>query len=310
MKELLPNMFNYIKIHTKLFPILIGITNTQFDKLFPLFTKELEKQSRERYMKENDRKRSPGGGRPSKLKTPEEKLFFILFYYRHYPTYRMAEILFELDHTNVQRWVQFLEGVLNKSLAYELKLPKTQIHCLNQLINVCPELKHVLVDATERPIRRPKDPETENNHYSGKKKCHTVKNQIAVSPYNKRILHVSNTYIGKTHDKKIFDETTSLWIHAPPNTVMLVDGGYQAIEENSPYIKVLRPYKRKPKEDLTKAQKETNKVLSGIRVMVEHPFAHMKNFKILEYKFRNRLNRAHKPFETIACIYNFKLGTA
>jgi len=38
-----------------------------------------------------------GGGRKSKLGDDSGKLFFILFYYRHYPTLRLAQVLFDLE---------------------------------------------------------------------------------------------------------------------------------------------------------------------------------------------------------------------
>jgi len=37
------------------------------------------------------------GGRKSKLGDDSGKLFFILFYYRHYPTLRLAQVLFDLE---------------------------------------------------------------------------------------------------------------------------------------------------------------------------------------------------------------------
>jgi hypothetical protein len=36
-------------------------------------------------------------------------------------------------------------------------------------------------DGTERPIHRPADPEAQQDYYSGKKKCHTVKNILVIN---------------------------------------------------------------------------------------------------------------------------------
>ena len=38
-------------------------------------------------------------------------------------------------------------------------------------------------DGTERPIQRPKDPEVQETFYSGKKKRHTVKNNVLVNAH-------------------------------------------------------------------------------------------------------------------------------
>ena len=55
-------------------------------------------------------------------------------------------------------------------------------------------------DGTERPIQRPKDPEEQQEHYSGKNKGHTLKNLLVIDePCHMGFL--SATYKGKMHDK-------------------------------------------------------------------------------------------------------------
>lgn len=58
------------------------------------------------------RLREVGGGRKATLKTGSDKLFFILFYYKTYPTFRFASFLYEPDKRNVQLWVRFLAPLL------------------------------------------------------------------------------------------------------------------------------------------------------------------------------------------------------
>jgi len=43
------------------------------------------------------RKRAVGGGRRHTLKTPTDKLFFILFYLKCYPTFDLAGLLYGVD---------------------------------------------------------------------------------------------------------------------------------------------------------------------------------------------------------------------
>ena len=296
MKKLLPP--------PELFPSVLGIPYDQFKKLLPLFSQELRKAELVRHVKEGERKRPYGAGRRATFSTDEDKLFFILFYYKVYPTYRLAEYVLGLDHTNIQRWKEFLEDVLNRALGYELKLPEKTVRCLDQLIQVCPQLSECIVDATERPVRRPKDPEDETKYFSGKRMDHTVKNQILINPRSKKILHVSKMSEGKKHDKKVFEEE-AIWMKAPPGTKALGDSAYIGIEKLSPYIKLFRPFKKPVGGELTPAQKETNRILSSTRVRVENVFGYMKHFNILRHDFRNRLDKAQMPFETIACIYNF-----
>lgn len=287
-----------------IFPSVVGIPYKDFKRLLPKFSRWLRKAEAVKYIPESGRKRTLGGGRKATIATDEEKLFFILFYYKVYPTYRLAEYLFGLDHTNCERWKEFLESILNQTLGYEFILPKRKIKCLNELITVYPALKECIVDATERPIRRPTDRTSENKYFSGKKGDHTVKNQILINPKTKRILYVSKTHEGRKHDKRLFEEDP-IWLKAPPGSIFLSDGGYTGIDKLSPYIKNPHPFKREVGEDLTDSQKQTNQALSSIRSSVENTFAYMKHFNILRHDFRNDLQRAQLPFETIAAIYNF-----
>jgi hypothetical protein len=64
-------------------------------------------------------------------------------------------------------------------------------------------------------------------HYSGKKKAHTDKNVVIATAHRKRISYLSQTYVGKTHEKKIVD---SEGISYPPGTVLYKDGGFQGYE--------------------------------------------------------------------------------
>src|SRR3989454_836343 len=52
-------------------------------------------------------------------------------------------------------------------------------------------------DGTERRIGRPQDPTEQTHYYSGKKKCHTVKNVLLINAVL-TILFLSETYEGST----------------------------------------------------------------------------------------------------------------
>src|SRR5437870_8943971 len=102
-------MFNlaYLLKHHELFQYVIGISYKQFQEVLPKFSAALRKAE---HMKawQKKRIREPGGGRKATLKTDEEKLFFILWYYKVYPTFRYAQCTIVLDKRNVQLWVWFL----------------------------------------------------------------------------------------------------------------------------------------------------------------------------------------------------------
>lgn len=151
-------MYPYLLKHPELFQYVIGIKFSQFELILSKFSISLRKYEYQKAWRKK-RLRQVGGGRKSRLGGDFEKLFFILLYYKVYPTFRFAQVLFKLDKRNIQLWVKFLAPVLFKTLGYELALKK-RLHRINSFeawIEEYPELKEFIVDCTERMIQRPKD---------------------------------------------------------------------------------------------------------------------------------------------------------
>lgn len=293
----------YLLKHQELFKDAIGISFPQFNKILPKFSSALRsKEYKKAY--EKKRIRDIGGGRKSKLQTDKQKLFFILFYYKVYPTFRLAQIMFELDKKNCLYWRRFLESVLFTAVGHELNLPEVKVKGISQLLTVCPLLRNFIVDASERKIQRPKDNKVQALYYSGKKKCHTVKNQILVNPQNRKILSVSATVFGTIHDKKLLEEDGTIY-RAPPKAKGLGDLGYLGVKEENPLLFFVTPLKKKAKMELSESEKATNKALSSVRVRVEHAFSYLKHFSIMKNIYRGKDRRNNIFIKNIACLYNF-----
>jgi len=62
---------------------------------------------------------------------------------------------------------------------------------------------------------------------AGKKKTHCDKNVVIVQAQSKRVGFLSQTYAGKTHDKKIVDTEP---IAYPPDALLAKDTGFQGYE--------------------------------------------------------------------------------
>jgi hypothetical protein len=301
-------MFNisYIIKKKDLFPSVLGVSYYHFEKLLPKFSSALRLKEYAR-IPDDKRKRKPGAGRKSNLGDDTGKLFFILFYYRHYPTLRLAQALFSCEDSHIHYWIYFLTSVLWEALGYQLTLPKVRVNSIQGIYQTCPDLKEFIVDGTEREIERPKDKTKQKDYYSGKKKEHTVKNQVIISPRKKKILYVSKTITGRVHDKKALIDDGILTM-APVKSKGLGDLGYQGTTEDCPWLNVATPLKRKPKQELSQADKETNKSLSSLRVKVEHVIGKLKIDKILCHPFRSNIDFADQVFKNICCLYNFKLA--
>jgi DDE superfamily endonuclease len=97
----------------------------------------------------------------------------------------------------------------------------------------------LIIDATERRRQRPKNPQKQALFYSGRKKKHCDKNVVLVHTRGKGIDYLSQTYPGKTHDKKIADAEG---ISYPPAATLYKDTGFQGYE---PGVKKTRQAKKK-----------------------------------------------------------------
>ncbi|MFM7449159.1 MAG: transposase family protein, partial [Leptolyngbyaceae cyanobacterium] len=98
------------------------------------------------------------GGRKAHLTLHRDKLLFILFYFRHYPTQEVQGFLFGMSQAQTSEWIRRLTQVLNQALGKEQQLPERNPLRLEVVLAACPGLEFI-VDGTERPVNRPKDQE-------------------------------------------------------------------------------------------------------------------------------------------------------
>jgi hypothetical protein len=114
----------------------IGLSASEFNQLVQRFAQEIEKEERHRYkrgIEEGNRERQPGGGRKGNLGRSTEKLFFILFYFKCYPTFDVLGLLFNLNRSNACRNVHKLTPILEKVLGKKMALPSRKIKSFEEL---------------------------------------------------------------------------------------------------------------------------------------------------------------------------------
>jgi hypothetical protein len=175
-----------------------GLNREAFDELCLSFTIALHKATA---ATEKARKRAPGGGRSARLQRVEDKLFFILFYFKCYPTFDVAGILFDLHRSRAHRWMLRLQPLLETALDKKMVLPERQINSIEEFITRFPGVPQVSIDETKRPLLPPKDPSLQRSDYSGKKKCHTHK-QLVRTDENKQAMWLSRAREGLLEDRK------------------------------------------------------------------------------------------------------------
>jgi Helix-turn-helix of DDE superfamily endonuclease len=90
---------------------LTGLTQEEFDTLASSFAQVWREQTRRNWLGQQ-RERAPGGGPRGALDTPEKKLLFILFYFRHYPVQELLGALFGFNQPQANKWIMRLTPLL------------------------------------------------------------------------------------------------------------------------------------------------------------------------------------------------------
>lgn len=274
--------YQQLKAKPAVFKSFTGVTLGAFVELLPAFRQtyrdDLDRRDQQRAV---SRQRQRGGGSKGALPTLEDKLVFILCYFRLYPVQVLQGYLFGMGQPQANEWIHRLTPVLNQALGYEKQLPARQNRDIEQVLAACPGLEFI-IDGVERPIRRPKDTDRQRQHYSGKKKRHTVKNNVVTDKRTRKIKGLSRTSEGKKHDKKLADEQE---LDFPPNSKLWKDTGFQGYEPAN--TTTFQP-KKKPKGGaLTPEEKAHNATISSERIGVEHSIGGAKVFRIVQHVFRN-----------------------
>lgn len=220
--------FTEVKRNQTEFLALTGLTLKEFTWLLPAFSLAY----RRRYEGDQTRvgtlrKRKWGGGRSSSLDEMEQKLLFILVYQKTYPLQVVMGKLFAMDQSAANQWIHRLWPVLQDALTALGLMPERDGQKFAAAQRKRDEPPDYIIDGTERRRHRPKDPEKQALHYSGKKKLHTDKNIVITQTQTKRVGFLSPTRPGTVHDKKLADD---VHIAYPRQSIVHKDTAFQGYE--------------------------------------------------------------------------------
>ncbi len=157
-------------------------------------------------------------------------------------------------------------------------------------------------DWTEQQIPRPVDKNRRKIFYSGKKKRHTIKNQITV---NNRgyIIHKVGYKKGRKHDYDVYKKNHPV---TPKEVVTVADLGYLGVEKDFPEQLSALPFKRKRNQDRLR-KKKYNRIHSKERIVIEHTICRLKKYRIMSDVFRNKLRKHNKVSDIVAGLINHRI---
>jgi hypothetical protein len=286
---------------------MTGLIDQEFQALLPPFEHAFVAYLRDRTIAGQpraSRSYSPYDNCP--LPTMADKLLFMLTYLKQNPIQEVQGQLFGMSQSNANKWIHLLQAVLNEALAHQELLPARTADDLAAMLTTArmadvptPPFWH---DGTERPIHRPADPEEQQDYYSGKKKCHTVKNLLVIDE-TCHICFLSDTYEGTVHDKSLAELAGYA---LPRGSCLHQERGFQGFTLDG--ITIIQPKKKPRGGELTPPEKAHNRDISSIRVLIEHAIGGVKRYRMVKDKIRLLSDGIRDAvMETCCGLHNFRL---
>lgn len=282
---------------------LTGLTIYEFEALVIDFTWNYNEYEAKR---KPGRMRKLGGGRGSYLEEIEEKLFYVLWYLKTYPTFDVASFYVGFARSKAHKWAHILFPILEQTMKRKLVLPQRKISSPEEFERLYPEVREVFADGIERSIQRSKNKKKQQKNYSGKKKQHTRKSVI-VSDKDRRVLVLTKQKSGRRHDKRLADKE-SIFENLPEDVDAYGDTAFNG--ENRVHKSVYIPQKKPRGRPLTEDEKEMNKLISSYRVIVEHAIGGIKRYRCISEKLRNKKASIDDTFLLLtAGLWNYHLSS-
>lgn len=182
--------FDYIQKYPSRAKQLLGISYDQFTDLVNR-AKQYHEEEQLRLEQRKVRIYRRGGGRKELLSIPSQ-VCLCLFYLRQIPTFEVLGMMFGISKTEANDtfhyWRKILRNILPSSLLEQVENKEGDLIIVQEILTSF----KLLVDSVEQPIDRPSDNEEQKKFFSGKKKQHTVKNQIISLPEGKDIIDVKS----------------------------------------------------------------------------------------------------------------------
>src|SRR5437667_9975563 len=154
------------------FLALTGLTLSEFQLLLTAFPQAYQRLYPANQTADGQpRQRSVGGGCKGRWEQPEDKLLFLLVYLKTYPLQAVMGELFDLSQPRVNYWIHRLLPVLRSALDDLGVLPERDPTHFARSQAASGAEPRLIIDGTERRRQRPKNPEKQALHYSGKRKA-------------------------------------------------------------------------------------------------------------------------------------------
>jgi len=288
---------------SKVFRAMTGLTVAEFEALVDDLAVRYARAEKKRLSRSN-RQRAMGAGHPMHLAVIDQILLTIVWL-RLYPTHEVLGYLFDISDSTARRAIERMLPLLEQSGQDTLRLPdpgKRQHRQLDAWLADLPELM-VIVDSFEQRVQRPEERATADGYYSGKKRQHTLKSQVAIHEQTGQVVDVSNSDPGPTADIKLL-ERSGLMARLPDGVGAMGDLAYVGIDTLDDQHRGAAP-RRKPRGQPRPAEDIAyNTAFSRRRIGVEHSIGRMRRYQAITMTDRNHRQNHTARVRAIAGLAN------
>jgi transposase len=296
------------------FKSMTGFSVEAFDTLFLAFARAHDERCHAATLTKRDsepRQRAYGAGRrfSHDLRT---RLLIALFWLRVYPTFELLGFLFSLNKTNVHDIVNDMLATLETLADFPYERPEAQRkkqRSVAAVMDAFPDVR-LVIDTKEQPIQRPtstKENDRQRPYYSGKKKRHTLKNEIGVLPDGQIGALSPSVPGGATADVTLLRQTRLVDQLDAPHEAGMADKAYVGARKDFPDHRLVIPFKASRGHPLTEEQIAFNRLIAQYRIVVEHTNAQLNQFQVLAQVYRHALANHPRAIRVVAMLVNRRI---
>lgn len=298
--------YQHLSRFPRVFKAMTGLDVPEFDTLVHDILPRYAAAQHTRLSRPN-RKRAPGAGHPFTLDARDQLLLTVVWL-RQYPLHEVLAYLFAVSDSTVSRAIARLLPLLEASGRDTMRMPdpgKKRRRNLDVLLGDTPELA-VVIDTFEQRVQRPRDRAAAKQLYSGKKRQHTLKSQVAVDEDSGRIVDIADSAAGPKGDIKVLEES-GLLPRLPEGVGGIGDLAYVGIDKLHPCGLAAAPRRKRRGKDRPPEDIAYNRAFAKRRIVVEHSIGRMRRYQSLSQTDRNHRQNHSARVRAVAGLVNRRI---
>jgi hypothetical protein len=293
------------------FRSLTGFGVEEFDALHDDFlaAQSTRRRAATRTREGAPRRRAYGAGRKPDL-DDRHRLLMALVWLRIYPTYELLGLLFSLHKRNAQIHARDVVETLAEMGTFPFERPpadRKKLASVAAVMDAFPQVR-LVIDAKEQRVERPAGEARQKPFYSGKKRCHTIKTQVAVTPDGAIAAVSASVPGGAWHDLTLLRSSGVLSrLDADADEGAMLDKGYVGVRTDRPDLPLFLPHRASRGHPLTEEQKEENRVIARYRIVVEHTMARLNQYGAMKQVWRSTVPRHGRATRAVATLVDRRI---